>query len=135
MPDSKYQCLADAVKETGIKLPPITLETDVQEKGGSTNDVVYSYQIQGRSPDEPYEISGAIYPGLQNFAMQTVGLDRGPPMGWVVPPTAEAPGVYAVVNTNTGGETIDRESTAIVEPGTVARTIERLLKCRDPSIS
>lgn len=125
---SKYQCLVDAVANSGLKLSPIKSGSEVVETTGAfilgwkyVDDVAFRYD----TPDGKLENLSAMI-----FDTASEG-DVAGKSGFFVGHDQES-AAGSLADPKSGIETSENQKPI---PGTVKNTVDKIFRCRDPKVS
>lgn len=146
MTSNKYQCLVDALGNSGVTLPPIKEGTEAEELPSVTyaqspppNDVArFGYKAaDGRDVDiyaEDEQTGASAWwdkPGRRK-SFSAVSFSAPTPDNPVGPHELEA---MAAADLETGGERSARGVKTIPTSGTISETADKIFNCRTPPMS
>jgi hypothetical protein len=145
MTSNKYQCLVDALGNSGIPLPSIKEGAEVEELSPRPNlaypppndEATFFYRSAAGTDVLVTALDGITGPNrwwdtwgrTKDFSVAAFGLPKAGEMFGTTTGIANS-----VANSETGAEGTP-ELNLSPKPGTVGETVDKILKCRDPAMS
>jgi hypothetical protein len=135
---SKYQCLVDALANSGLKLPEIKPGSEVEELAPMRNTALPppndAVDFTYTTADGKLALVGAL-DGLSNGSTSEYHMSRTKDFSLA---TFNSDNSFSS-NTRSGGLDVKTGKETYygppAKPGTIGETVDKIIKCRDPKVS